>query len=75
MFWRHLDAFHQRHPTLSVIHRERFDLLLYPLSGGFERRRLVPQAVAPAVRAVETLLAPLSPLMAFRCFIVIEKTA
>ena len=75
LFWRELEAFHRRFPLLSVIRRERFDLLLFPLSGGFEMHQLVPLALAPAIRAVERLLTPLTPLLAFRCLVVIEKAA
>ena len=73
LFWREREAFHARFGDLSVISRRRFDLLLYPLSGGFEHRRLVPMWLVPFVRACERLLTPLAPLMAFRCFVVIEK--
>ena len=73
LFWRHLDAFRSRFPGLSVVRRERFDFLLYPLSGGFEQRRLVPSGLAGVVRACERFLTPLAWLLAFRCFIVIEK--
>jgi SAM-dependent methyltransferase len=73
LFWRDSDAFRIRFPNLSIIHRRRFDLLLYPLSGGFERRRFVPMPLVPLVRACERLLMPLAPLLAFRCFVVIEK--
>ncbi|MBU0717318.1 MAG: class I SAM-dependent methyltransferase [Planctomycetes bacterium] len=73
LFWRQLRAFHARFPNLSVIRRNRFDLLLYPLSGGFERRPLVPSPLVPLLRAGERALRPLSGLLAFRCFIVVEK--
>lgn len=75
LFWRDLRAFHRRCPALSVIRRERFDLLLFPLSGGFEMRQLVPLTLAPLVRAAERLLAPLTPILAFRCLVVIEKAS
>lgn len=73
LFWRRREIFRTRFPALSIIRRRRFDLLLYPLSGGFERRRFVPLPLVPVVRACERLLMPLAPLLAFRCRVVIEK--
>ncbi|MCH7807989.1 MAG: class I SAM-dependent methyltransferase [Planctomycetes bacterium] len=75
IFWRYLAAFRQRFPTLKVIRRDRFDMLVMPLSGGFERTRLIPLPVVPLVRAIERVMAPLSPLLAFRCLIVLERTS
>ncbi len=73
LFWRQIDTFRTAFPGLAVIRRDRFDLLLYPLSGGFERRQLVPSALAPVLRAGERLISPLAWLLAFRCFVVVEK--
>ncbi len=75
LFWKDLGAFQRRFPVLSVVRRDRFDLLLFPLSGGFEKRRLVPLALAPVVHALERFLTPLTPMLAFRCLVVIEKTS
>ncbi len=75
LFWRDLDEFHKRFPSLRVVRRDRFDTLLYPLSGGFEGRQLLPRAAAPLIRTCERLLTPLLWLLAFRCFIIVEKQA
>ena len=71
--WRHLSAFHDRFPELEVIRRERFDMLVMPLSGGYQKRRLIPMPLVPIAHAIERVLAPLAPLLAFRCLVVIEK--
>ena len=73
LFWRHLARIETLFPELMVTRRDRFNLLLYPLSGGFEQRRLVPLPLVPLVRAVERWLIPLAPMLAFRCLVVIEK--
>ncbi|UCF34464.1 MAG: class I SAM-dependent methyltransferase [Phycisphaerales bacterium] len=73
IFWRHWATFARRFPQFHLSRRERFDLLVMPLSGGFERRRLIPLWSVPLARAVESCLRPLAPLMAFRCLIVLEK--
>ncbi len=73
--WRFLSAFHDRFPRLRAIRRERFDMLVMPLSGGFQKRRLIPMPLVPFAGAIERMLAPLTPLLAFRCLVVIEKVA
>jgi SAM-dependent methyltransferase len=72
IFWRGLERFRQRHPDLHVIRRERFAWLLYPLSGGFSGRRLVPYRMGGVVRRLEATL-PLSALAGLRCLVVLEK--
>lgn len=74
LFWRECKAFQEFFPELAIIRRQRFDMFLYPLSGGFEKRRLVPMALVPMVRTLERMLAPLAPFLAFRCFVVIERS-
>jgi SAM-dependent methyltransferase len=72
IFWRGLERFRERHPALEVIRRERFAWLLYPLSGGFSGRQLVPYRMRRPVRRLEAML-PLSALAALRCLVVLEK--
>jgi SAM-dependent methyltransferase len=73
VFFRHLDRFLQQWPKLAVRERSRFALLLYPLSGGFGGHQLVPNVARPPLAALERLLRPLAPLLAFRCLIVLER--
>lgn len=73
IFWRHYDLFRRRFPTLRIIVRRPFAILMYPLTGGFESRSLLPRWSAPVVRAVERLLQPLARWLAFRCLIVLER--
>ena len=75
VFWRHREAFGRRFPELHVVRRQRLDMVVMPLSGGFERRRLIPLFLVPVARVLERVLAPLAPWLAFRCFLVIEKTS
>lgn len=53
--------------------REKMSLLLYPLSGGFEKPSLIPAFLIPLFTLFELLLSPLKNLIAFRCYIVLEK--
>lgn len=74
LFFKHLRTFQQRFGTyFDIVKRQRLSCLLYPASGGFENKSLVPDALIPVFRGVEILLTPLRPLLAFRCYVVLEK--
>jgi SAM-dependent methyltransferase len=73
LFFRRAGEFRRRWPELEIVERRRFAFLLYPLSGGFSRRPLVPAAVYRPLAALESLLAPAAPLLAFRCLVVLER--
>ena len=73
IFWRRLDRLRERHPALEVVDRERLALLAYPLSGGLTKRRLLPLRLLRLTRRLEHVLAPLAPLMAFRCLVTLER--
>jgi SAM-dependent methyltransferase len=74
LFFRHADEFCRRWPELRIVERQRFAFLLYPLSGGFSRRPLVPAALYRPLAALEALLKPAAPLLAYRCLVVLERT-
>jgi SAM-dependent methyltransferase len=73
VFFRRLAEFERRWPELAVLERRRLALLVYPLSGGFTRPELLPRLLVLPVAAVERLLTPLAPLLAFRCLLVLER--
>lgn len=73
VFFREREELERRWPELRIVARRRLALLLYPLSGGFSRRQLVPGALYRPLAALERLLAPLAPLIAFRCLVVLER--
>jgi SAM-dependent methyltransferase len=75
LFFRRAGELERRWPELALVERRRFSVLLYPLSGGFSRRQLVPGALYRPLRALETALAPLAPLLASRCLVVLERQA
>jgi SAM-dependent methyltransferase len=75
VFFRHLDLFRRRWPELAVREARRFAFLAYPLSGGFSRPALLPLSLYPAIRTLERVLAPLAPVLAFRCLVVLEREA
>ena len=73
IFWRGLHRYRDRFPKLPVVRRERFDWLVYPLSGGFTGRRLVPPRLYRLLRRLEHAGSALDTLAAFRCLVALEK--
>lgn len=73
VFYRGRDELARRWPQLALVEERRFAFLLYPLSGGFSRRPLVPPRLAGPLRTVERALRLLAPLLAFRCLVVLER--
>jgi len=57
----------------KIIKRKRMSCLLYPASGGFGNKALIPGLLIPLFKFLEVLLVPFRWLLAFRCYIVIEK--
>jgi SAM-dependent methyltransferase len=73
VFFHERGLLEQRWPELAVIERRRLALFVYPLSGGFGGTRFVRPALLRPAEAVERLLTPLTPLIAFRCLVVLER--
>jgi SAM-dependent methyltransferase len=73
IFFRHGDEFRRRWPELELAEERRFAFLLYPLTGGFSRRPLVPSWLGGALSALDRGLSPFGPLLAFRCLVVLER--
>ena len=57
----------------KIIKKEKFSFLLYPLSGGFENKQLLPNCLFPIIKTIEKLLPPFKNLLAFKCYLVLEK--
>ena len=72
-FFRHRDRFGERWPAMTVVETQRLSFLAYPLSGGFSRRQLLPRRLISMLETFERSLAPLAPLAAFRCLVVLER--
>jgi SAM-dependent methyltransferase len=76
LFFRDRNLFRDRfRDKLRIRKRERLSFVLYPLSGGFEHRSMVPDAMIPFLGWIEKLMVPLGALMSFRCYMVLEKEA
>lgn len=58
----------------KVIKSQKNNCLIYPLSGGFENKSLVPDLLIPLLKILEIIIRPISFLLAFRCYVILEKT-
>jgi len=76
LFDRGADRLQGAAPLLRIKQKRFLSLFAYPLSGGFRRWKLVPEAVAtPVLKIEESLLPILGKWMAFRMFVVLERIA
>ncbi len=74
LFFRDAARFRARYPGLKIKKRELKEFLLYPLSGGFEGRQLVPFSMAGLIGRVDRwAIAHFARSVAARCFVVLEK--
>lgn len=74
IFYKHSDKFIQLFGSkFLVLKKEKLSCVIYPLSGGFENRSLIPESLTGLFFGMEKIFSPLKSLMAFRCYIVLEK--
>ena len=76
LFFKHRDKFLKYFKdsgiNLKFLKIKKLSCILYPLSGGFENRQLIPDFLIPFFKIIEFLFIPLRPLFAFRDYVVIE---
>lgn len=75
VFWRERSRFTERFPYLRLIDLAISDPIVYPLTGGFGYRSVLPEGILEGMRKVEWMLRPLHRLMAFKMLIVAERLA
>jgi len=74
LFFKKLDEFASRFPSLRLRKREVREFLLYPLSGGFEGAQLVPFSLKAPFTLIDSLaIKVFGSLIAGRCLVVLEK--
>jgi SAM-dependent methyltransferase len=74
LFFKHRKKFlHYFGNKFKIVKRKRMSCLLYPASGGFENNAMIPDALVPLFKFFEILLVPFRWLLAFRCYVVLEK--
>jgi hypothetical protein len=59
--------------AFKIIKGKRMSCILYPGSGGFENKAVIPDFLIPLFKFLEILLVPFRRLLAFRCYVVLEK--
>jgi SAM-dependent methyltransferase len=74
IFERDKQRFTKNFPRLKIIKKERMDLLIYPLSGGFHHPGVFPLFLYSAFECLEKMFRPFNRFLAFRLFVVLEKT-
>lgn len=75
LFRRRSELLDKEAPLLKIVHKSFLSMFAYPLSGGFRPWSLVPEALAtPLLRLEERMLPVLGMFMAFRMFVVLERT-
>ena len=72
-FFRRTEYLRRAFPELALIERRRMSSVAYVLSGGYSRAQLVPDAFYRPLMLLERALGPLSPLLAFRCLVMLER--
>ncbi|MDD4082623.1 MAG: class I SAM-dependent methyltransferase [Sphaerochaetaceae bacterium] len=74
IFFKNLKSFDKIFSNkFNITKKDVFSFILYPLSGGFENKQLLPTSLIPVAKLSEILLKPFKNLIAFRCIIVLEK--
>lgn len=74
LFEKNRKLFQKELPDLKIIKKDLFSFLVYPLSGGFRYKSMIPYPYYRALDNIEkTALKPFSRFLAMRMLIVIEK--
>jgi SAM-dependent methyltransferase len=74
LFFKFLDKFNNRFSnSLLIKKKELLSFVLYPATGGFEQKQMIPTWSVPIFRLIELILKPFAKWLAFRCYVVIEK--
>ncbi|NIM14298.1 MAG: methyltransferase domain-containing protein [Candidatus Aminicenantes bacterium] len=74
LFFKHWKTFLNHFwNEFKIVKRKRMSCILYPASGGFENKAMIPDALIPLFKLLEIILMPFRRLLAFRCYIVLEK--
>jgi len=73
-FGKNYSQFKEMFPALKLIQKRYLSFWVYPLSGGFEKKSLIPDRLADILIRLEDKIEFLGWLMAFRIFVVLEKT-
>jgi len=74
LFFKHRELFLRYFKDkFRIIKQKRMSCILYPASGGFENRAMIPDFLIPLFKFKEIVLTPFRRFLAFRCYVVLEK--
>jgi len=74
IFFKNADKFKKCFgKQFKIVKKEKLSFILYPASGGFENKAMISDSLIKPFKGLERLLSPLKSLLAFRCFIILEK--
>lgn len=74
IFFKHRDKFSELFKNkFDILKSDKLSFILYPASGGFENKQMIPDFMIPAFKMFEKILTPFKSLIAFRCYLVIGK--
>lgn len=73
VFWRGKERLGERFPMFDFMRLRLSDPLVYPLTGGFGHKSILPQGILKALAKIEPVLTPLHRLMAFKMLVVAQK--
>jgi len=75
IFFKNVDKFNKNYgDKFKIVEKEKLSFILYPVSGGFENKAMIPDQLISVFKGMETLLTPFKSILAFRCFVVLEKS-
>lgn len=72
IFFKEIEEFKQKFPHFQIVRQKLLSIILYPLSGGFEHKCLIPSWSVPFFLILERVLSPFSRVFAFRMFLILE---
>ena len=73
VFWRGRSELARRFPGLKLVEMRLGDPVVYPLTGGYGHKSLLPQGLLLILHKLEPALAPLNRLAAFKLLVVLER--
>ncbi|MBI1976891.1 MAG: class I SAM-dependent methyltransferase [Candidatus Omnitrophica bacterium] len=73
LFKKHLVQFLAAFQQLKLIRRKPFSYLAYPLSGGFDKKQMLPSSLFPLLMDLDRRLDFMAEWCAFRILVVLER--
>jgi len=72
LFFKNINKFKSKY-NVNIVKKEKLAFFLYPLSGGFEGPSLINLKLYKLLKPIESFLSIFKDVLAFRCFVILEK--